>query len=394
MASVRYEGLIKYLKNKYKITVVNDNKYGSLKSKYVNKNFKFITSKKGVNEQLGSNNISNKKINKILRSKYILKGIRTILHGNLLFNINNRNLYMELESYINQEKIDAIFVTVPYIYNLYIIKKIKKKFPLIPVIVEVRDILAHNIGKGYPKYTYKKAETILHKFTDHIIVLSEGIYKHHRNRLNDSQNITIIKNGYEENDFLDCNYKPLIDYQHTLRFAHIGSIYEGRNLHDFLEALNLLQKQTNCKVILDIVGILDSQAKEELNLFLSIPNQMVKVNQIGTLPHREAIKYLKKCDIAVILTHITGSDYAIPGKTFEYIGACKPIIAVTNDKSLINIVHNKYGVCSKHNVNNIYSGIITLMNSNYSFEDRIKYSRQRQAEKISEIIDSYSKVKY
>ncbi|PGK86589.1 hypothetical protein CN911_30230, partial [Bacillus thuringiensis] len=70
-------------------------------------------------------------------------------------------------------------VTVPDVYGLYILEYIKEKYPDIPAVVEVRDIIDHNIGTGNPTYIYRKAEKIMLKYADGIIALSKGIYKHY-----------------------------------------------------------------------------------------------------------------------------------------------------------------------------------------------------------------------
>lgn len=386
VASVRYENLIKYLNKKYEITVINNYKYGSFSSKYSSYNLKFNKHNRSQPQSRVSNN-SNKNLNKILKNKYILTGIRSVLHSNFIFNYKNKDFYKHLMDHLESSKYDCVFVTVPYINSLYILKKIKKKYPDLPVVVEIRDIIAHDIGKGYPKMVYRKAESLIYEFADKIIVLTEGIFKYYSKKVN-NDDILLIKNGYDLEYFEECMYRPIDLNKGLLSFAHIGTIYEGRNLYQFLESLVLLKEKLNVTIEFNVVGLLDEIAHRELDEFLTKNPDKIDINIFGTVPHKQAIEYLKKCDIPVILTHKQGSDYAIPGKTFEYIGACKPILAVTEDMSLINFIDGKYGECAEHNPRSIFENMVKILNKNYDFSDREQYSRRNQAANIITTINS------
>jgi glycosyltransferase involved in cell wall biosynthesis len=205
--------------------------------------------------------------------------------------------------------------------------------------------------------------------------------------------MTVITNGYNPMDFEGCEYNP-INEKAEIRLAHVGSIYKGRNLKDFIGALIKISKKNNIKIQFDIVGYLDNEASEDIKkIGLELQETRVVVNILGTLPHKEAIKYLKQCDISVILTHKIGSEYAIPGKTFECIGACKPIIAVTKDKGLVELIDGKYGECAEHNVEQIEAKMLKLIKTEYNFEDKLKFSRESQGNNIISFIEEVVKEK-
>ncbi len=385
VASVRYTGLMPYLNKSYNIVVVNDKKYGDEKSKICKENYKFDTIRSAYNKgwtSVKENKVSHKE--KILRkNKFIMSLWRNITHSELLFNFRNRNLYKLLLDYMKKNKVDVIFATVPDFYTLYIAKYIKKNFPHIPLVVEVRDILNCNIGNCNPKFARKKAEQILINNADGIITLTQGIYDYYH-KLYSKNDIIIIKNGYNDEDFqkLECEKCDLAQKK-QLNIAHIGSIYSGRNVKDFIKALIKISEALSIDIMFNIVGFLDGEAIEDIaQLENSLKKSRVKISITGTIEHKEAINYLKKADISVILTHKHGSDYAIPGKTFEYIGSCTPIIAVSEDKPLIELIDGKYGECAKHNENDILEKLFKIINSKYDFSHRTKFSRKIQSDKI------------
>lgn len=385
VASVRYTGIIKYLKEEMKIIVINNEDFGEYKSEFSEVNYKYYTKSAKFTQDFSQQSGDKVSIiERLMRNSLVLSGWRTYKYSQYQFDKRNQTLYKEIDRYLEKNKIDNIFVTVPDVYGLYILRYIKTRYPDIPTVVEVRDILNHKIGKGNPVYTYKKAEKLLLKYADKIITLSQGIYNHYR-EINSTKNMIIIRNGYDHELFIGSEYK-LIEGKKEIILAHVGSIYKGRNIKDFIIGLLKFNHNTGIKVTFNIVGILDKEAFEDIR---SVElNDGVQVNVVGSLPHEEAVQYLKDCDISVLITHRRGSGYAIPGKVFEYIGACKPILAVTKDIELVSLIQSKYGECAEHSSIDVSKKLLKIINSTYDFSDRLNYSRMKQAKKIIEVMNT------
>jgi hypothetical protein len=388
VASVRYEDLMQHINKHYETIVINNEMYGSFKSEYAQSNYKFNTTKNKFTQTLNDKRVSksNSKLQRILRNKWILSIWRNYSNSKVKFNKLNLTLFNGINKVLQKNDVYAIFLTIPDIHGLYIIDYIKRKYNNMTVVVEVRDILNNNIGKGNPRFIMRKAERILISRADGVIALSKGIEDYYK-KMDTNKKMRVIRNGYNAEDFAECKYEP-IKNRDEIRLAHVGSIYKGRNLKDFIAALVKVSEKNNIKIKFDIVGYLDIEASKDIEeTRFNLQGTGVIVNIVGRLPHKEAIKYLKQCDISVILTHKIGSEYAIPGKTFEYIGACKPLIAVTKDKDLIELVDGKYGECADHNVERIEAKLLKLIVTEYNFEDRLKFSREWQANNIINFIE-------
>ncbi|MDU1055302.1 hypothetical protein [Clostridium baratii] len=386
VASVRYSDLMEQYNKVFDIIVINDSKYGDSNSKYSKENLKFYTGKLNFD-------VNNKKSNKnsfkdLFRQDWILKIWRNYKYSYGKFKRENDKNLKKIINTIESKKIKKVFITVPDVYSIYIAKYIKDVNKDVIVITEIRDILNHNIGKGNPRFIMKKAERIMLDISDGLIVLSEGIEDYYR-KMDENKTIKLIKNGYNSQDFegIDCTCKSKNE---AIVLSHIGSIYKGRNIKDFIIALVEYSNEKNIKIIFNIVGFLDNEALNDLEKIDDIVKKSkVSLNIIGTVEHKEAIEYLISSDIAVILTHISGSGYAIPGKTFEYIGAEKPILAVTNDKPLVQLINHKYGECAQHNINDILEKLKIILDTSYDFQDKYKYTREFQAKEIIKFIKSY-----
>ncbi|MDN3019184.1 hypothetical protein PH210_23710 [Paenibacillus sp. BSR1-1] len=391
VASVRFSEVMRYINKSYCLYIINDMKYGGQISEFANMNLKYYSTETKLSNQIGDKQNKKGKIEKFLRNPFVLKVWRNIKYSNTLFKRKNKKLFQELTTLFSEEKIECVLVTIPDIYGLYILNFIKKHYPSIPIVIEIRDIINHSIGKGNPRFIYRKAEKLICKYADGIIALSNGIADYYSKLIRKEMNIKLIKNGYNHENFIDCKYNNNLACKKALTLAHVGSIYKGRNIGDFIKGLVLFAEETGINIVFNIVGVLDNQAYDEIDQIQKSKN--IKVNVIGTLPHSQAIQVLKECDISVIVTHKSGSDFAIPGKTFEYIGASKPIIAVTEDNELISLVNKKYGECASHNPMDICRKLKAILETKYDFSDKLKYSRRNQAEEIIRFIESTINVK-
>jgi hypothetical protein len=65
-------------------------------------------------------------------------------------------------------------------------------------------------------------------------------------------------------------------------------------------------------------------------------------------------------------------------KYLNIYGSCTPIIAVTEDKGLVNLVDGKYGECAAHNSEEIMKKLLKIINTKYCFDDRFRFSRKIQ----------------
>lgn len=388
VASVRYSGLMKHLIGEFNISVINDVSYGEETSLFASSNLKFRTSHSVFTQKLGETNKQNV-FEKMLRNKYILELWRNVKYSKFAFFFKNKEFFNNLRILLQDHPVEVAFITVPDVYGIYIMEHIKKSFPEIKFIVEVRDIINHQIGKGNPQYIYKNAEKIMMKHADCVITVSEGILKYYLEMNYRDIPIKLIRNGYNEEDFRNVEYKGINRIDNKLVLAHIGSIYKGRNISSFIDGLVLFHKKTNTIVTFHIVGILDNEALQDIEKYHDHPG--VEINIVGSLPHNKALQYLYECDISVILTHKMGSDYAIPGKTFEYIGACKPILAITEDQELISFIDGKYGKCVKHNSADVANKLEVMLQEEYDFSQREQYSRKLQARKIADTIRSFAR---
>lgn len=385
VASVRYEQIARRLSEKYEIVLVHNSFYGE-GSVYAAKSFSYSSiSSRYTNDFKGEVKRATG-LEFFLRKSGLVKKIwKGYKKSRLVFDRKNKAAYVEIGRYLSQNPVDLIFATVPELEVVYVAQAIKREIGKIPIVTEVRDIIDSEIWTDIPAGIKRGAEKGLCKLSDAMIVLSRGIKEHYEPMLNRGCAIEIIKNGYETGEFegrcREFDAKGILN-RGELRLAHIGSIYEGRNVGDLLRGLLIFARSSTVDVSISLIGHIDDAGMREIRDFEIENRGVVNVDIAGSMPHEKAVERLLKCDVAAVVTHKRGSSYAIPGKVFEYIGACKPILAVSTDGELIELVDGKYGECASHNPNAVSAKIEKMLKSSYDFSKREEFSRRAQVDSI------------
>ena len=114
----------------------------------------------------------------------------------------------------------------------------------------------------------------------------------------------------------------------------------------------------------------------------------------GYLSHNEVLEFQKNCDALLITSSkvISGRDYSIAGKTYEYFTIGKPIIAfvcegeqkdILIESGMAVILNPDETNESSNKLLNLFSGDIKLKPNIAEIE---KYQRKKLTEKLSEIV--------
>ncbi|GFZ33969.1 hypothetical protein CSC2_44950 [Clostridium zeae] len=382
IASVRYEGIIQHLTSKFDVSVVTNMNFNNYESKYSRRTLHFKTFERSL-EKLSSNNGSRGHKHNPLYIWMLGKikvAWKVVKYSKCVFVWKNRKLIKQINKIIKEENIKKVLLTVPDIYGIYIIDSICKNNN-VEIITEIRDIISNKIICDNYRIALK-AERVMTSISDKLIVLSDGIYNKY---CDENKNIRTIMNGYNDIKNIDVTIDKNKDDNYVV-YSHIGSLYKGRAVREFIIALDKkAKKNSEKKYVLQFIGFVDSDTYEIIN---NIECNELEIRILGTVSSEKANEYMISSDYLVILTHKSGSEYAIPGKTFDYIGAEKPIIAVTNDQPLINLVDNKFGICVGHDINDIESGLKKLEVSKYNYENKEEFSRTNQVKKIIEFIEA------
>lgn len=153
--------------------------------------------------------------------------------------------------------------------------------------------------------------------------------------------------------------------------VHTGNIYGLRTLKYFLEALRELDLQNYEFHFYGKVKMEEISLVEEYNL-----KNVIKIySQISYL---ESLHVISNADYLMVVDAPLKSSPFFPSKLADYIGAKKPIIALTPKNSatcdILNSINNNKMIASSDSVNEIKKVLLGLENKEKSYTNIDFYS--------------------
>ncbi|MDA8668556.1 hypothetical protein N9M26_02750 [Alphaproteobacteria bacterium] len=325
----------------------------------------------GVSIDTSINHYVEKNFGKIIRIKppsWINKSsfnfLKYISHFPDKFSIFN-NLVFKKAIDIDINKYDAI-ITWSQSHSIHLAAlKIKKKFPKLPWIAHLSDPWADNpfLLKYFGYRTVQKP-------------LEKKVIKN-ANALNFTTNLTrmMVMKKYPK-DWINKTYVTPHSYDlslynskrenisDNLKIAYFGNFYGPRNPLNFLKALEKIHsddKNFFKNIFFQFIG--KWIGNENWNLGnLNLPKNLVRTEK--SISYIDSLKRMLGADMLLILDAPFDISVFFPSKLVDYIGAKKPILAITPEGSCADIVRDIGGlVYSPDTLESIQNGIIAAISS-------------------------------
>ncbi len=138
--------------------------------------------------------------------------------------------------------------------------------------------------------------------------------------------VRLITNGYDRETFEDPLPRP--PTHDAIEIIHTGSIYPGRDLRPFLDAVRDLRCKGSLLGRPLWVGFFGSYSGPyDLGGEIRRRNLDGMVRILGQVPYTEALRTMRKADILLLIDH-PHRRLGVPAKLYEYIGACRPVLAL------------------------------------------------------------------
>ncbi len=304
-----------------------------------------------------------------------------------------------LENFLSNNTVDAIITTGPP-HSLHLIgKRLKEKIG-VKWIADFRDPWTSidyfhllPLTRSARKKHFKLEEEVV-RAADQVIMVSNHAKKKY---VGFNKAIDVITNGYDTEESLETVAYTLDE---KFSITHIGSMNSERNPKALWEALSELceeNKEFAEDLELKFIGKLDDSIWDNE---IAVRN-FKDVKRISYVPHIEAKLNQRKSQVLLIVVNdYPSAKEMIPGKTFEYLQANRPIIGFApEDGDLAEILANtKSGIAidfsntqlAKKAISDLYkkykSGNLEL--SSEGVED---FHRKKLTEKLSNIIKAVIK---
>jgi glycosyltransferase involved in cell wall biosynthesis len=253
----------------------------------------------------------------------------------------------------------TVLASIPPLDPLYVGVMLKRACRSdVELVLEIRDVYAR------PElYEYRPArrhlevlkERLLIRHVDRLIYLTEEIksrYCAYYARLRRIREGIVITNGYDPDEYGPSPRTELC--RGRLEIGYFGSFYASRSPELLFQALRLLRVQNPAlahALQIHLWGETDHYPLEARIAEYGLRDIVV---YHGVEAHDRLIRQYSRTGANLIITHTEGSSYALPGKLFEYIGARRPIWAITEDQILRDfITRHKLGYLSVHRAESI-----------------------------------------
>jgi glycosyltransferase involved in cell wall biosynthesis len=228
---------------------------------------------------------------------------------------------------IETEGIQNIITTSPPHSTQLIGLKIKKKYPTINWIADLRDPWTdiYYYKQFYPTFISKwidlKLEKSVLKKADSLVTVGASLKKLFSLKVRGTESkMEIITNGYDEEDF--SGITATVPAKFTI--TYVGTLSDIYPVEGFLDALHAFKEKGN-DLMLRFIGTVSQYQK---NLIQSKCGDST-LEFIPYVDHPEAIKYLLKTTaLLLIIPDHQSNKSIITGKLFEYIASDKPIVCI------------------------------------------------------------------
>lgn len=232
-----------------------------------------------------------------------------------------------LTDYLAEHPVDAILSSGPP-HTVHMIAKGVKQASGLPWIADFRDPWTNIDFYNQLKLTkwadrrHHKMEASVIREADRIVTVS-WVWEQEFQELG-AHSSSVITNGFDDADF--SSSPPALADKFVC--SHIGYLNRDRNSAELWEAFGDLCREIpkfREHLKLRFVGKTDHITFQQL----AAQDLMDLVEKIDYVPHNEVLEYTRSSQILMLLVNNVPNVMGhIPGKTYEYVGSRRPILAI------------------------------------------------------------------
>lgn len=229
---------------------------------------------------------------------------------------------------IRKHGIDTVLVNTPPFSLTSAVVELKRRFPHVKVIMEVRDdwvgyYLVH-FDSAFADWKIEQAKRMEREAVtaaDYVVAINEpqaDLMRARYPELSESKFISVA-NGYDPEQFQDFKPRKRTGGPKMV-LGYLGTMYANPiyNPTCFLEAADSLPEEVRSNVEIRLIGRVAIEAAGLLE------RRAVRINNLGFLPQQEAVKQLEECDF---LLHMANAKTHHGAKLFDYLATGLPILA-------------------------------------------------------------------
>lgn len=239
-----------------------------------------------------------------------------------------------------------------------------------PIVSELQDPLSGaDIGRNSKSaMMLAKVEAIIIKLASKVVYVTKQAAEEAQ-ATSGANNITWIYPGAKR--FTEVEEEST-STDKKLRIVHLGTLYSTRNFYTLIEAIDRLISEgqlTENQIEVANLGEIYGEIKEH-----HLAKSYIK--QFPIKPRREALIDAKHYSVSLLVQHADDrSKLTIPYKTYDYLNLHHPILALTHNQELYDLLKNQgHFPVNVSDVDGIADVIMTMVENNLSGNQRLTNS--------------------
>jgi glycosyltransferase involved in cell wall biosynthesis len=298
----------------------------------------------------------------------------------------NKYAFKKACQLIETEGIRNIITTSPPHSTQLIGLKIKKKYPALNWIADLRDPWTdiYYYKQFYPTFITRwidlRYEKNVLRNADKIITVGASLKNLFSMKVMGVESKTeVITNGFDEDDFSGNR----ADNPARFTVTYVGTLSDIYPVEGFLNALKIFKEKRN-EILLRFIGTV---SKNQRDLIQSKSGDSI-LEFIPYVDHSEAIKFMLHSTVLLLIIPDHQSRKSIlTGKLFEYLASGKPIICIgpVDGDAAVIISNTGHGITFSYNDSKGISEYLSSLISDNSISEKMSprsFSRRELTKKI------------
>ena len=232
---------------------------------------------------------------------------------------------------VGSRAIDLVLITVPPFSSLLLVERLRKRFPLLPIVIDFRDEwLSSTINlvsfsrSARALRIARDAEASAVRNATAVVAVTDAARREIRARypLEPEDKFQLVPNGFDATRIRGAASPAKQRPGQEIVATYVGTIYGSTEPSTLVEAVQSLPPDVKSRFKLRFIGHIEEPRFRESLLQLG---DIVELT--GFLPQAEALALMNETDYALLITH---DPLNVAAKFYDYIGSGKPILAIVH----------------------------------------------------------------